>query len=394
MKSQYAQIYLDYNATTPCDQRVVDVMLPYFNTHFGNASSSHHPFGWLAKDGIDKATEAISKTLGVSLKELVYTSGSTESINGVLKGLYRKNRHERNHIITTKAEHKAVLDVCEFLEVEGASVTYLDITPDGLIDMQQLKNEISKNTLVVSILYANNETGVIQPLDEISQLCKANGSLLFSDATQALGKIEMNDFFEQVDFACFSGHKLYGPKGIGLTYIKEKSAEYLDTFIQGGGQQRAWRGGTYNTPAIVGLSEAIVLAEKSLAEETKRLKVLRNQLQKGLSAIEESIVNGENVSRLPNTLHMSFKYIDGENLLRALSRFLAVSNGSACNSAEVNPSHVLTAMSIPATLAFSSLRFSIGRFTTTEDIKNTINIVTREVAKQRESNILWERRNS
>ena len=321
MKSQYAQIYLDYNATTPCDQRVVDVMLPYFNTHFGNASSSHHPFGWLAKDGMDKATEAISKTLGVSLKELVYTSGSTESINGILKGLYRKNRHERNHIITTKAEHKAVLDVCEFLEAEGASVTYLDVTPDGLVDMQQLKNEISKNTLVVSILFANNETGVIQPLDVISQLCKANGSLLFSDATQALGKIEMNDFFEQVDFACFSGHKLYGPKGIGLTYIKEKSAEYLDTFIQGGGQQRAWRGGTYNTPAIVGLSEAIVLAEKSLAEETKRLKVLRNQLQKGLSAIEESIVNGENVSRLPNTLHMSFKYIDGENLLRALSRF-------------------------------------------------------------------------
>jgi len=394
VKSQYSQIYLDYNATTPCDQAVVDVMFPYFNTHFGNASSSHHPFGWLAKDAIDEATEAISKTLGVSSKEFVYTSGATESINGILKGLYRKNKSKRNHIVTTKAEHKAVLDVCKFLESEGALVTYLDVTSDGLVDIQQLKDSISKNTLVVSILYANNETGVIQPLDVISRLCKAKGSFLFSDATQALGKIEMNDFFEQVDFACFSGHKLYGPKGIGLSFIKEKNANNIDAFIHGGGQQRSLRGGTYNTPAIVGLSKAIVLAEKSLTKETKRLKDLRNQLQDGLSAIEESIVNGKNVNRLPNTLNISFKYIDGVNLLRGLSRFLAVSNGSACNSAEVNPSHVLIAMDIPATLAFSSLRFSLGRFTSSEDIKNTINIVTNEVAKQRKSNILWERRDS
>jgi len=393
VKSNYTQIYLDYNATTPCDQDVINTMLPYFDTHFGNASSNHHPYGWLAKDAIDKATKTISKTLGISTKELVYTSGATESINGILKGLYRKNKAERNHIITTKAEHKAVLDVCKFLETEGAKITYLNITPDGLVDMHQLENTISKNTLAVAILYANNETGVIQPLDAISKLCNIYGSLLFSDATQALGKIEMTDFFSQVDFACFSGHKLYGPKGIGLSYIKEKSAHYLDSFIQGGGQQRALRGGTYNTPAIVGFSKAITLVKKQQAEETERLKKLRDELQTGLAAIEESIVNGAHVDRLPNTLHMTFKYVDGENLLRALSRFLAVSNGSACNSASVNPSHVLTAMGISDTLAFSSLRFSLGRYTTATDIKNTISIVTQELAKQRSSNILWDRRN-
>ena len=387
-----SQIYLDYNATTPCKESVVKEMLPYFNKYFGNASSSHHPFGWLAKDALDESKNMISKTLGISQKEFIFTSGSTESINSVLKGLYKKNKSTRNHIITSKAEHKAVLDVCEFLEKEGAKVTYLDVTSDGLIDIKQLESELSKDTLVVSIMFANNETGVMQPLDLISQLCKKNRCLLFSDATQALGKTEMNDFFKQVDFACFSGHKLYGPKGVGITYIKEKSAVYLDSFIQGGGQQSALRGGTYNIPAIIGIAFAIVQADQRLIEEKKRLEYLRNLLQNGLSTIEESIVNGLNVDRLTNTLNISFKYIDGEILLRSLSTSLAVSNGSACKSAGVNPSHVLIAMGISPTLAFSSLRFSLGLYTSKKEIKNTITLVSKEIAKQRESNILWERR--
>ena len=392
MKTDYNQIYLDYNATTPCDQRVLDAMLPYFNSHFGNASSSHHPFGWLAKDAIDEATAALAKTLGVSTKELIYTSGATESINTILKGVFKKHKIKRSHIITTKAEHKAVLDVCKYLENEGATITYLDVMPSGLIDIEMLKNSISDNTLLVATMYANNETGVVQPLEAMSKLCKAKGVLLFSDATQALGKIKCDNFFNLVDFACFSAHKLYGPKGIGLTYIKKEHVNALDAFIQGGGQQHALRGGTYNTPAIIGFAEAVLLAEKYAEDEIKRLKGLRNRLEEGLSAIEASVVNGLDASRLPNTLNMSFKYVDGEVLLRALSPHIAVSNGSACNSAAVNPSHVLTAMGVPSALAFSSLRFSLGRFTTETDIEKTIAIVTDIVAKQRTDNILWERR--
>lgn len=392
MDSTYSQIYLDYNATTPCDQRVVDKMLPFFNTHFGNASSEHHPYGWMAKDAIEEATGEIAKILGVSAKELVYTSGSTESINQVLKGIYKKNRKERNHIITTRAEHKAVLDVCATLEAEGARITYLDVTANGKIDPDQLKAAISKDTLVVAVMYANNETGVIQELDEISHLCKANGSLLFSDATQALGKISLDTFFEKVDFACFSGHKIYGPKGTGITFIRKSAEKFLDAFIDGGGQQRQQRGGTYNTPGIIGMAEAVRLVNENFTGEVARVRGLRDRLEEGLRGIEQSVINGKGTDRLPNTLNMSFKYVDGEGLLRGLSSKLAVSNGSACNSANVNPSHVLTAMGVSESLAFASLRFSLGRYTTLQDVENTISLVTDEVERQRASNILWERR--
>lgn len=392
MNAPYSQLYMDYNATTPCDKRVVEAMLPYFSEHFGNASSAHHPYGWLAKEALENATAAIAQILGVAPGELVYTSGSTESINSILKGLFRKHRLERQHIITTKAEHKAVLDTCGYLETQGAKVTYLDVLANGLVDMEQLERVISENTLLVAVMHANNETGVIQDLGQISQLCKNCGSLLFSDATQALGKLDMQNFFELVDFACFSGHKIYGPKGMGLTYIKERNKVLPEVFIHGGGQQNGLRGGTYNTPGIVGLSKALQLATDDLTQEMLRIKGLRDTLQEGLSALEAVVVNGSGAARLPNTLNISFKYVDGEGLLRALGTRIAVSNGSACNSASVNPSHVLTAMGVSEELAFASLRFSLGRYTTEEEIHRTIEMVTREVAARRASNILWERR--
>jgi len=335
LKEKYKQIYLDYNATTPCSSEVVDAMHPFFCSDFGNASSSNHPFGWMAMDAIDEATHSIAKNLGVSAMEMIYTSGATESINTILKGLFKNSTAKRNELITSKTEHKAVLDVCKYLENEGVKVTYLDVNADGLIDMTGFKNILSEKTLLTTIMYANNETGVLQPIEEISKLCRNFGSLLFSDATQILGKIKLNGILDLVDFACFSGHKVYGPKGIGLTFCKEDYLQHISSFILGGGQQRALRGGTYNTPAIIGLSKAIEIANDNLESEMKRQSELRKKLEDGLTKIEESFVNGENVERLPNTLNISFKYVDGELLLRALSKHLAVSNGSACNAASV-----------------------------------------------------------
>jgi cysteine desulfurase len=385
-------LYLDYNATTPCDQDVVDSMLPYFTVDFGNSSSENQPYGWVAKEAIEDATLHISSLLKIDEKEIIYTSGSTESINAVLKGVYRKLKHKGNQILTVKTEHKATLDVCEYLQEEGADVTYLDVDGNGLIDLNALALAISDNTLIVSVMYANNETGVIQPLEAIAKICKQKNTLLFSDATQALGKIPLNNFFSWVDFACFSAHKIYGPKGIGFTFAKLESQASLQSFIQGGGQQRKLRGGTYNTPAIVGMAKAINLGIYNLEAERDRLSNLRNQLEKGLPLIEEATINGKKSDRLCNTLNISFEYVDGQQLLAALSRNIAVSNGSACNSAAINPSHVLTAMGIGRNLALSTLRISLGKYTTEEDIQQAILIITKEVAKQRASNLLWDRR--
>ncbi|MGB5610576.1 cysteine desulfurase family protein [Eudoraea sp.] len=385
-------LYLDYNATTPCDKKVLEGMLPYFTLDFGNASSEHHPYGWVAKEAIEDATLHISSLLKIDEKEIIYTSGSTESINAVLKGVYRKLKHKGNQILTVKTEHKATLDVCEYLQEEGADVTYLDVDGNGLIDLNALALAISDNTLIVSVMYANNETGVIQPMEAIAKICKQKNTLLFSDATQAIGKIPLDNFFSWVDFACFSAHKIYGPKGIGFTFAKLESQASLQSFIQGGGQQRKLRGGTYNTPAIVGMAKAIALSCQNLEAERNRLSNLRNQLEEGLSLIEEATINGKKSDRLCNTLNISFEYVDGQQLLAALSRNIAVSNGSACNSAAINPSHVLTAMGIGRNLALSTLRISLGKYTTEEDIQKAILIITKEVAKQRASNLLWDRR--
>ena len=388
----YSQLYFDYNATTPCAKEVIEVMLPHFHDDFGNASSNH-PYGWLAKSAVEAATLEIAKYLGVPAHDLIYTSGSTESINMVLKGVARKMRANGNHIITSKTEHKAVLDTCAFLEDEGFEVTYLDVNSHGLISIGQFKKALRPDTILISILYANNETGIIQPLNEIAELAHANGTRLFSDTTQALGKIGLDKALELVDFACFSGHKVYGPKGIGLVYIKNNDDyDVLPSFIQGGGQQKGQRGGTINTPGIVGMAKAIQLAYENLEEEIQRIQAFRNQLEEGLLAIEMSVSNSKTAFRLPNTVHISFRYVDGANLLTALSKHIAVSNGSACNSASVEPSHVLLAMGVDRNLAYASLRLSIGRYTTQNDIEKAIQIVTSEVSKQRENNILWERR--
>lgn len=389
----YSQLYFDYNATTPCDKEVVNSMLPHFHEDFGNPSSSHHPYGWLAKSSVEDATKSIVKNLGVSTNSLIYTSGSTEGINMVLKGIARKMQSKGNHIITTKVEHKAVLDTCAFLEEDGYEISYLDVDSEGLISLETLNKTLRPDTILVSILYANNETGIIQPLDEIAKLTHKNGSLLFSDTTQALGKVDLTDVLNQVDFACFSAHKVYGPKGIGLVYIKDnEDGDGLPSFIQGGGQQKRQRGGTINTPLIVGFAKAIELAYKNLNEETQRLENLRDKLEAGLLEIELAVSNNTSFEKLPNTVHVSFPYVDGATLLTALGSKIAVSNGSACNSASVEPSHVLTAMGIERSLAFASLRLSIGRYTTESDIEKAVEIITSEVSKQREANILWERR--
>ena len=389
----YSQLYFDYNATTPCDAEVLEAMLPYFREHFGNPSSSHHPYGWLAKSAVEGARSEIADVLKVSADSLLFTSGATESINTILKGVAGKNRRERNHILTTRAEHKAVLDACAALQAEGFEVTYLDVDPKGLVRIEEFRKALKPETALVAVLYANNETGVIQPLEEIASLTAENGSLLFSDTTQALGKVPLEPVLNLVDYACFSGHKVYGPKGIGLVYSNlGKGAPELPSLIQGGGQQKGQRGGTLNTPLIVGMAKAISAAVKNLPGEQARLQSLRDRLDEGLSAIELAISNNRTVERLPNTSHFSFPYVDGTNLLNALSTKIAVSNGSACNSASVEPSHVLLAMGVERSLAYASLRLSIGKYTREEDIDRAIEIISEAVTRERESNILWERR--
>lgn len=389
----YSQLYFDYNATTPCAPEVIDAMLPYFGQHFGNPSSSHHPFGWLAKSAVEDSLESIAEALGVASTDLIFTSGATESINAILKGVAGTASAGRKHIITTRAEHKAVLDTCSNLQTKGLDVTYLDVDSKGLICMEDFRMALRPDTILVAVMFANNETGVIQPLEEIAELTHGNGSLLFSDTTQALGKVDVKNVMELVDFACFSGHKVYGPKGIGLIYIKDNASyNKLPSFIQGGGQQKGQRGGTLNTPLIVGLAKAIELAIENLAEEQVRLRSLRDKLDQGLLEIELAISNNAAVKRLPNTAHFSFPYVDGASLLSALSREIAVSNGSACNSASVEPSHVLISMGVERSLAYASIRLSLGVYTKNEDVEKAIEIITAAVGALRENNILWERR--
>ncbi|MDN3644111.1 cysteine desulfurase family protein [Lutimonas halocynthiae] len=388
------KLYLDYNATTPCDPAVVDAMLPFLSENFGNTSSIHHSFGWLAEEAVEASTDQIANILGISPDNIIYTSGSTEGINMVLKSFSNKYKPSGSHIITCKTEHKAVLDTCAYMEkYEGVSVTYLNVDTSGLINLNDLKAALRPETVLLAIMYANNETGVIQPIQDIAKIIADQNIFLFIDATQALGKVELYDALEVADFACFSAHKAYGPKGIGLVYYKDnKAKKALHSFIQGGGQQKTLRGGTINTPGIVGFAKSIELSCENLSDDMIRITQLRDQLEEGLLRIELSSSNGHSAPRLPNTCNISFPFVNGADLLRALSKDIAVSNGSACNAASENPSHVLTAMRIDPDLAFSSLRFSIGKYTSEEDIIKTINIVDKEVNSLREKNILWERR--
>lgn len=387
-----AMPYLDYNATTPCDREVVQAMLPYFTDHFGNPSSNHS-YGWVARTAVEDAAYEIADLLGVSSEDLVFTSGSTESINTILKGAVREKGSAGAHIIATKAEHKAVLDTCASLEEEGFEVTYLDVGADGLVPVEQFAKALRPETVLAAVMYANNETGIIQPLEKISALTRANGSLLFSDTTQALGKVSMEGVLDLVDFACFSGHKIYGPKGIGLTYIRNNAAKAsLPSLVHGGGQQKGQRGGTINTPLIVGMARAVRLSLENLGEEQERLRVLRDHLEAGLLSIELAVSNNRAGRRLPNTAHISFPYVDGAGLMTALSGKIAISNGSACNAASVEPSHVLLAMGLERSLAHASLRLSLGRFTTRQDVDRAVETIAETVGRLRENNILWDRR--
>ncbi|MHA4845145.1 IscS subfamily cysteine desulfurase [Flavitalea antarctica] len=366
-------VYLDHNATTPCDPRVVETMLPYFTEHFGNAASRNHQYGWQAEEAVDLAREQAARLVGAGPKELVFTSGSTEAVNLAIKGVYEMYAVKGNHIITVTTEHKAVIDTCKGLEKKGASVTWLPVNREGLISLTELEAAIRPETILIAIMYANNETGTVQPVREIGEIAKQHGIIFFSDATQAVGKIPVNVIDDGIDLLCFSGHKLYGPKGVGALYIRRKDPRVrLVPQMDGGGHERGMRSGTLNVPAIAGLGKACEIAALELPDEGTRLKELRDTLEKGLLEIPGSFVNGSRESRLPQVTNISFTGAESEALLMAINKDVAVSSGSACTSASIEPSYVLKALGLNDAEAHSSLRFGVGRFTTPEEINFTI----------------------
>lgn len=373
-------IYLDYNATTPVDPRVLQEMLPYFSETFGNAASAH-PFGLDAKKSVDIVREKIARHLRCDAQEIIFTSGATESINLALKGVFESYKEKGNHIITVATEHKAVLDTCRNLENKSVEITYLKVDKNGLIDLDELKNAIKPTTILIAVMYANNETGVIQPVNAIGKIARENNVLLFSDATQALGKTGIDIQEDHIDLLCLSGHKAYAPKGIGALYVRRKNPRVsLTEQINGGGHERGWRSGTLNVPAIVGLGKAIDLFND---EEVQRIRSLRDKLETGLLQIKGTFLNGNKEKRIPNTTNISFDHVSGKMLITDLTKQIAVSSGSACSTASVEPSHVLAAMGVTEELNRSSIRFSLGRFTTGEEIDSTIGFVQTTVEKIR-----------
>lgn len=386
------RIYLDYNATTPCDPRVVETMLPFFYEHPGNAASRNHPFGWEAEEATINAREQIAKLLQVETKEIVFTSGATESDNLALKGVFEMYRRKGKHLITVTTEHKAVLDTCKYLEKHGGEVTYLEVNKEGLIDLEELKNAIRPDTILVSIMWANNESGVIQPMQAIGKICEEKGVLLFSDATQAVGKIPTHPKELGIHLMAFSAHKMYGPKGIGALYVCRKRPRVKVTEqMNGGGHEEGMRSGTLNVPGIVGFGKAAEIAQVEMEAEALRLSKLRNKLEKALlEKVEASFVNGSTKNRMQNITNISFQYVDSEGLLMTFNQNIAVSTGSACTSASLDPSHVLTGMGIEVDLAKSSIRFSLGRFTSAEEIDHVIQEVIQGVGKMRDLSPVWE----
>jgi cysteine desulfurase len=379
-------VYLDYNATTPCDERVVEAMLPFFTKHFGNAASRSHPFGWEAEEGVEFAREQVAKLIGAEHKEVIFTSGATESDNLALKGIFEAYASKGNHIVTVNTEHKAVLDTCHHLQKEGGDVTYLNAKTDGLIDINELEAAIKPSTVLIAVMYANNETGVIQPVKQIGAIAKKHSVLFFSDATQAVGKIPVNVIDDEIDLMAFSAHKMYGPKGVGALYIRRKNPRVkVAAQMDGGGHERGARSGTLNVPGIVGFGKACDLAAAEMISEGKRLKDLRNKFEKSILGIEGITVNGNMNHRLPHVSNISFAYVDGNALMIALNKTLAVSSGSACTSASPEPSHVLRALGLEDDLAHSSLRFSLGRKTTEDEIDYVIELVTKTVKNLREA---------
>ncbi|TMI94593.1 MAG: IscS subfamily cysteine desulfurase [Bacteroidetes bacterium] len=384
-------IYLDHNATTPCDPRVVEAMIPYFTNSFGNAASRNHPFGWQAEEAVDYAREQVAKLIGADPKEIIFTSGATEADNLAIKGVFEMYASKGNHIITCNIEHKAVLDTCKHIEKEGGEVTYLKVNPDGLIDMKELEAAIKPTTILIAIMYANNEIGTVMPMKEISALAKKKGILVFSDATQAVGKIPADVTKDGIDLMAFTAHKMYGPKGVGALYVRRKNPRVKVTAqMDGGGHERGMRSGTLNVPGIVGFGKACEICLNEMEEETKRISALRDKLETSLMKVEEAYINGSTQHRLPHVTNISFKYVEGEGLLMGFNKDIAVSSGSACTSASLEPSYVLKALGLGDDLAHSSLRFGLGRFTTEDQIDYTVEAVTKTVNKLREMSPLWE----
>ena len=383
-------IYLDNNATTPMDPRVLDAMIPYFTQNFGNAASRNHSFGWKAEEAVDYAREQIAKLIGADAKEIIITSGATESNNLAIKGVFEMYAEKGNHIITIETEHKAVLDTCKHLEKLGAEITYLKTDEQGLITVKQIEDALKPSTILVSIMYANNEIGVIQPIKEISALLKSKGILFHSDAVQAVGKIPVDVIADGIDLMSFTAHKMYGPKGVGALYVRRKNPRVKVTAqMDGGGHERGMRSGTLNVPGIVGFGKACEISLQDMDIDTARISKMRDRLENELLVLEESYINGSKEHRLPHVTNMSFKYVEGEGLIMGVKN-IAVSSGSACTSASLEPSYVLKALGLDDELAHSSLRFGLSRFTTDEEIDYAINHVKEAVLKLREMSPLWE----
>ncbi len=384
-------IYMDNHATTPMDPRVLDAMLPYFGTIFGNAASRNHQFGWEAEQAVDKAREQISKLIGCTPKEIIFTSGATESNNLAIKGIAEMYREKGNHVITQVTEHKAVLDTCKKLERQGFDVTYLPVQEDGLISIDALKAAMTDKTILVTIMYANNEIGVVQPVQEIGKLCHERGILFHTDAVQAVGKIPVNVQTDNIDVLSMTAHKIYGPKGVGALYVRRRNPRVQITEqINGGGHERGMRSGTLNVPGIVGLGKACEIAGEEMAAETARLKDLRDYLkQKFENALDYVHVNGNMDHHLPGNLNMSFVHVEGESLLMGIND-IAVSSGSACTSATLEPSYVLKALGLGDDVAHSSIRFGLGRFNNRAEVDYVSDKVIDVVQHLREMSPLYE----
>ena len=392
MTKDTRRVYVDNNATTPTDPRVVEAMLPYFYQMPGNAASRNHPFGWEAEEGVDYAREQIASLINVDPKEIIFTSGATESDNLAIKGVFEMYASKGNHIITATTEHKAVLDTCKKLEKEGAEVTYLQVNAEGLIDLAELEAAMKPSTILVSIMWANNETGVIQPIKEIGELCARKGVLFFSDAVQAVGKIPVDPKAMGVHLMAFTSHKMYGPKGVGALYVSRKNPRVKVTAqMDGGGHERGMRSGTLNVPGIVGFGKAAEIAKAEMHQDAARLSKMRDRLEKAFQDnLEEIYVNGSREHRMPHVTNISFKHVEGEGLMMTFNQNIALSSGSACTSASLEPSYVLVALGLGDDLAHSSLRFSLGRFTSEEDIDYVIEKVSAGVNHMRDLSPIWE----
>lgn len=389
MSKLHLPIYMDYAATTPVDPRVVAKMVPFLHDQFGNPASRSHAYGWAAETAVENAREQVAALVNADPREIIWTSGATESINLALKGAANFYNGKGKHIITVKTEHKATLDTCRELERQGFEVTYLDVEENGLLDINQFISALRPDTILASVMFVNNEIGVIQDIDKLSQICRERGIIFHVDAAQATGKLIIDLEQLKVDLMSFSAHKTYGPKGIGALYVRRKPRVRIEAQMHGGGHERGMRSGTLPTHQIVGMGEAFRIAKEEMGTDNERIRMLRDRLWQGLSEIEEVYLNGDAAHRIPHNLNISFNYVEGESMIMALKN-IAVSSGSACTSASLEPSYVLRALGRSDELAHSSIRFTVGRFTTEEEINYTIDLVKSKIAKLRELSPLWE----